>query len=159
MVESNPKLNLGMKKFNLKDDLIPTAMTMLVASVCWFGPLTNTRVYENAFALGYTGVNTICLYVNLAVIAVTSLFFVMPVFNCCGRKSLSLRVKVIISLICGSIGSATIATSYLVSGKESDYLTTKVTFIIGQVLNGLSFSIVFCSLAVCCIVEKATVKS
>lgn len=55
-----------------------------VASASWFAPLANSRVYENAFALPYTGVNMICLYANLGLLAGVSLIST-------GEKTLSAK--------------------------------------------------------------------
>ena len=40
-------------------------MSLIGASMAWSAPLAAVRVYENAYALSYTGVNTACLSMTL----------------------------------------------------------------------------------------------
>jgi hypothetical protein len=44
------------KQLSSQNQLALTLATT-VAAVSWFAPLANQRIYENAFALDYTGVN------------------------------------------------------------------------------------------------------
>jgi hypothetical protein len=46
-----------MDQLNLSKNQLAMALATTVAATSWFAPIANQRVYENAFALDYTGVN------------------------------------------------------------------------------------------------------
>ena len=50
-------------------------ISLIGTSTAWFTPLAAVRVYENAYALSYTGVNTACLSMTLLFIPVLCLFY------------------------------------------------------------------------------------
>ena len=56
-------------------------LTLITASLAWFTPLAAIRVYENAYILGYTGVNLATLsmtFILMALLAVTYLMVPRP---------------------------------------------------------------------------------
>lgn len=90
----------------LQLNLLPLSVATGVASVCFFTPLANSRVYENSFALGYTGVNQICLYTNLFILGGVCLLFSYSILNCADKDIVfERRTKMIIAHILGLVGA------------------------------------------------------
>lgn len=50
---------------------------LLGATITWFTPMAATRVYENAFGLGYTSINLACLSLTLFFLALLSFIYMM----------------------------------------------------------------------------------
>ena len=129
------------KAFQL--NLLPLSVATGVASVCFFTPLANSRVYENSFALGYTGINQICLYTNLCILGGICLLFSFTILNC-GDKDIVFerRAKMIAAHILGIVGAVLLMITEFIF-QDVDYKLTKITFIIGQVCIGIYFAICF----------------
>ena len=54
-------------------------LSLIGSSIAWFTPLAAVRVYENAYALSYTGVNNACLTMTLLFIPLISFsYMIMP---------------------------------------------------------------------------------
>ena len=124
-------------------NLLPLSVATGVASVCFFTPLVNSRVYENSFALGYTGVNQICLYTNLCILGGICLLFSYTILNC-GKKDFVFerRTKMITAHITGLVGAVLLMLTNFIF-QDADYKLTKITFIIGQVCTGIYFATCF----------------
>ena len=52
-------------------------LSFVGASIAWFTPLAAVRVYENAYALSYTGVNNACLTMTLLFVPLISFFYML----------------------------------------------------------------------------------
>ena len=52
-------------------------LSMIGAATAWFTPLAAIRIYENAYALSYTGVNTACLSMTLLFMPLLALLYMM----------------------------------------------------------------------------------
>ena len=53
------------------------ALSLIGASIAWFTPLAAIRVYENAYALSYTGVNLACLTMTLMFVPLLAFFYML----------------------------------------------------------------------------------
>ena len=84
----------------------PLLVASTVSSTLWFGPLATSRVYESAFTLGYTGVNQICLYSNLALLVTISLIFTAIKES---ANTNVMKAKVSIAHVFGLVGSLLLA--------------------------------------------------
>lgn len=52
-------------------------VSLVGASLAWFAPIAAVRVYENAFALGYTTVNLVSLSVTPAQITLLAFLYML----------------------------------------------------------------------------------
>ena len=53
------------------------ALSLVGASIAWFTPLAAVRVYENAYALSYTGVNMACLTMTLSFVPLLAFCYML----------------------------------------------------------------------------------
>ena len=63
-------------------------VNLVGASIAWFTPMAMVRVYENAYGLSYTGVNTASLTMTFLFIPLLSfLYMIMPYPKTIGTMS------------------------------------------------------------------------
>lgn len=104
-------------------------LSLIGVSAAWFTPLAAIRVYENAFALSYTGVNQASLSLTLCFVTILSfLYMLLPYPKAVGWMGASFSTIGFILLL---------ASSYYIASTD---VWARIAFWLSTALIGFDFA-------------------